>query len=185
MPGNHRRLAKLPTKKDHLVLVDFPREIHQALIDVFEQASVGFDPFRGLSQLTGGFAQLRVTFDYLRQRKLLSPGVELDQVSDTAAEFTGSGLEFGDRHFEPWNQLVRLGGREDLIKSIAWQALPTSAAALGDVANHAYVCVRILRVTVTGSYTTLNRSCRESGGCRSRAPVGSPRRFSFRRHRAG
>src|SRR5262249_21524410 len=112
MPGNYGRLAKLPAEKNNPVLFHFPGEIDQALIDVFEQASIGFDSFRRLSYLSCGFLQLRVPFDYLRQRKLTCRRIELDRLSNQLSQFISLRLQAADSYFKPWNQLIRLIGRK-------------------------------------------------------------------------
>ena len=110
MPGDDCRFAKLPAEKDHSVILDLPGEINQSLVDVFKQAPIGFDLFRGFRYLLGRFAQIRVALDYLWQMKLPGCRVQFYQFADTPPQVAGPVLKFADSNFEPRYQLIRLSG---------------------------------------------------------------------------
>jgi hypothetical protein len=127
MPCHDLRFTELPTEEDDLVAA-LGGEIDEALVNILEEATQGFDPTGDFGHPGGERAQFRVAFDYLRQTHRIDSLIGADEFLDALAQGAGLELQVTNQHFKSWNKLVGVVGAEEFLEGMPRQFRLTGIA---------------------------------------------------------
>ena len=123
MPGDDFTFTRLPAKKEDVALLDLPRKIDEAEVDVLEKAAVGFNRMSRSRHLRGEIAQLRITFDDGWELQSLNLGVIVDQSGDPLPQPARCALQLAQHGLDYRNERGGLIRVEKSIKMIISQEI--------------------------------------------------------------